>query len=69
MDWNTEVAADWPGTDGREFVHGFTHEFDTSGKTLSTFQDDSPGWGTLSGQRRKLSTVPLFSSHGKLLGE
>ena len=28
MDWNTEVASDWPGTDGREFVHGFTHEFE-----------------------------------------
>lgn len=40
MDWNTEVAADWPGTDGREFVHGFTHEFDSSGKTLSTLQHD-----------------------------
>ena len=39
MDWNSEVAADWPGTDGREFVHGFTHEFDTFPKTLSTFQD------------------------------
>jgi hypothetical protein len=20
MDWNTEVASDWPGTDGREFA-------------------------------------------------
>jgi hypothetical protein len=40
MDWNTEVAADWPGTDGREFVHGFTHEFDSSGNTLSTLQKD-----------------------------
>ncbi|HZM08161.1 MAG TPA: hypothetical protein VFC11_06880 [Methylocella sp.] len=40
MDWNTEVAYDWPGTDGREFVHGFTHEFDSSGKTLSTLQND-----------------------------
>ena len=40
MDWNTEVASDWPGTDGREFVHGFTHEFDSSGKTLSTLQND-----------------------------
>src|SRR5918995_432823 len=39
MDWNSEVAADWPGTDGREFVHGLTHEFDTFPKTLSTFQD------------------------------
>lgn len=29
MDWNTEVTADWPGTDGREFVHGFTHEFNS----------------------------------------
>ena len=28
MDWNTEAASDWPGTDGREFVHGLTHEFD-----------------------------------------
>ena len=40
MDWNTEVASDWPGTDGREFVHGLTHEFDLSGKTLSTLQHD-----------------------------
>ena len=40
MDWNTEVASDWPGTDGREFVHGLTHEFDLSGKTLSTLQND-----------------------------
>ena len=40
MDWNTEVASDWPGTDGREFVHGFTHEFDSSGYTLSTLQKD-----------------------------
>jgi hypothetical protein len=40
MDWNTEVVSDWPGTDGREFVHGLTHEFDSSGKTLSTFQKD-----------------------------
>jgi hypothetical protein len=40
MDWNTEVASDWPGTDGREFVHGFTHEFDSSGDTLSTLQKD-----------------------------
>lgn len=39
MDWNTEVAADWPGTDGREFVHGFTHEFDSSGQTLSMLQN------------------------------
>ena len=39
MDWNSEVAADWPGTDGREFVHGFTHEFDSFAKTLSTIQD------------------------------
>jgi hypothetical protein len=39
MDWNTEVAADWPGTDGREFVHGLTHEFDSSGNTLSTLQE------------------------------
>lgn len=38
MDWNTEVVADWPGTDGREFVHGLTHEFDASGDTLSTLQ-------------------------------
>ena len=38
MDWNTEVASDWPGTDGREFVHGLTHEFDSSGHTLSTLQ-------------------------------
>ena len=34
MDWNSEVAADRPGTDGREFVHGMTHEFDSSAKTL-----------------------------------
>lgn len=40
MDWNTEVASDWPGTDGREFVHGLTHEFDSSGNTLSTLQKD-----------------------------
>jgi len=40
MDWNTEVASDWPGTDGREFIHGFTHEFDSSGNTLSTLQKD-----------------------------
>ena len=40
MDWNTEVASDRPGTDGREFVHGFTHEFDSSGNTLSTLQND-----------------------------
>ena len=39
MDWNTEVAADWPGTDGREFVHGLTHEFDTAPNILSTLQD------------------------------
>lgn len=38
MDWNSEVAADWPGTDGREFVHGLTHEFDSFAKTLSTIQ-------------------------------
>jgi hypothetical protein len=40
MDWNTEVVSDWPGTDGREFIHGFTHEFDSSGDTLSTLQHD-----------------------------
>lgn len=40
MDWNTEVASDWPGTDGREYIHGFTHEFDSSGNTLSTLQKD-----------------------------
>lgn len=39
MDWNTEVSADWPGTDGREFVHGFTHEFDSFAGTLSQMQD------------------------------
>ena len=39
MDWNTEVANDWPGTDGREFVHGFTHEFDSFAGTLSEMQD------------------------------
>lgn len=38
MDWNSEVAADWPGTDGREFVHGLTHEFDSFPKTLSKIQ-------------------------------
>jgi hypothetical protein len=38
MDWNTEVAADWPGTDGREFVHGMTHEFDSGPGVLSTLQ-------------------------------
>ncbi|MDA4845052.1 hypothetical protein [Hoeflea poritis] len=41
MDWNSEVAADWPGTDGREFVHGLTHEFDSNPKTLSTLQTKS----------------------------
>jgi hypothetical protein len=40
MDWNTEVTADWPGTDGREFIHGLTHEFDSFGNTLSTLQKD-----------------------------
>jgi hypothetical protein len=40
MDWNTEVVSDWPGTDGREFVHGFTHEFDSSGNTLGTLQHE-----------------------------
>jgi len=40
MDWNTEVTADWPGTDGREFIHGLTHEFDSFGNTLSTLQTD-----------------------------
>ncbi len=40
MDWNTEVVGDWPGTDGREFVHGMTHEFDSSGQTLSDLQGD-----------------------------
>jgi hypothetical protein len=34
MDWNTEVASDWPGTDGREFVHGLTHEFDSAENTF-----------------------------------
>lgn len=38
MDWNTEVAADWPGTDGREFVHGLTHEFDSGPGVLSSLQ-------------------------------
>jgi hypothetical protein len=38
MDWNTEVASDWPGTDGREFVHGLTHEFDAAGNTFSKTQ-------------------------------
>jgi hypothetical protein len=40
MDWNTEVAADWPGTDGREFVHGLTHEFDTEGNTFGESQSE-----------------------------
>lgn len=40
MDWNTEVAADWPGTDGREFVHGLTHEFDSFATTLSEDQKE-----------------------------
>ena len=39
MDWNTEVASDWPGTDGREFIHGFTHEFDSFAGTLSELQE------------------------------
>jgi hypothetical protein len=38
MDWNTEVAADWPGTDGREFIHGLTHEFDSEGNTFAETQ-------------------------------
>ncbi len=38
MDWNTEVASDWPGTDGREFVHGLTHEFDSAGNTFGESQ-------------------------------
>jgi hypothetical protein len=38
MDWNTEVASDWPGTDGREFVHGLTHEFDSEGNTFGEAQ-------------------------------
>lgn len=38
MDWNTEVASDWPGTDGREFVHGLTHEFDSDGNTFGEAQ-------------------------------
>jgi hypothetical protein len=38
MDWNTEVATDWPGTDGREFVHGLTHEFDSAGNTFAETQ-------------------------------
>lgn len=40
MDWNTEVAADWPGTDGREFVHGLTHEFDSEGNTFAAAQPE-----------------------------
>lgn len=40
MDWNTEVASDWPGTDGREFVHGLTHEFDSAGNTFAESQAD-----------------------------
>lgn len=38
MDWNTEVASDWPGTDGREFIHGLTHEFDSEGNTFGEAQ-------------------------------
>jgi hypothetical protein len=38
MDWNTEVASDWPGTDGRELVHGLTHEFDSDGNTFGESQ-------------------------------
>ncbi len=38
MDWNTEVASDWPGTDGREFVHGLTHKFDSAGNTFGESQ-------------------------------
>lgn len=40
MDWNTEVASDWPGTDGREFVHGLTHEFNSFGNTFGEAQVD-----------------------------
>lgn len=40
MDWNTEVASDWPGTDGREFVHGLTHEFDSAGNTFGEQQSE-----------------------------
>jgi hypothetical protein len=40
MDWNTEVASDWPGTDGREFVHGLTHEFDSAGNTFGEAQKE-----------------------------
>src|ERR1700731_256327 len=40
MDWNTEVASDWPGTDGREFAHGLTHEFDTAGNTFAESQKE-----------------------------
>ncbi|HVX37428.1 MAG TPA: hypothetical protein VHC71_14535 [Hyphomicrobium sp.] len=40
MDWNTEVASDWPGTDGREFVHGLTHEFDSAGNTFGEKQSE-----------------------------
>lgn len=40
MDWNTEVASDWPGTDGREFVHGLTHEFDSEGNTFGEAQHE-----------------------------
>src|ERR1035437_2350067 len=40
MDWNTEVASDWPGTDGREFVHGLTHEFDSEGNTFGVAQKE-----------------------------
>lgn len=40
MDWNTEVASDWPGTDGREFMHGLTHEFDSDGNTFGQSQSE-----------------------------
>jgi hypothetical protein len=40
MDWNTEVSSDWPGTDGREFVHGLTHEFDSDGNTFGEAQHE-----------------------------
>jgi hypothetical protein len=40
MDWNTEVSSDWPGTDGREFIHGLTHEFDSDGNTFGEAQKE-----------------------------
>ena len=33
-------VSDWPGTDGREFVHGLTHEFDSDGNTFGDAQKE-----------------------------